>query len=190
MQHHCGIESAFHYMPPYPFSKCSLASLKAGPWHFTKIRLTGLSAVWEQNSATATHFTPLDNTSLPTTSLIVLQSKPQFMRSTLWEDCLKTKASWQESKLNPLKGQTKGYLSICSPYAPRTIAKTRGEMADGLQSYSNTLSLNHHMANNLSPHRAILPCSRVCTGESSPALLETQYFCKCITDKITFVSCC
>lgn len=88
---------------------------------------------------------------------------------------------WQGRKQKPPKGQTKGYLSICSSYTPWAVAKAGGEMADGLQSYSNAPSLNHYMGNNLSPHRAILPCAFVCTGESSPAPLEMQYFCKCIT---------
>ncbi|XP_068258829.1 uncharacterized protein [Nyctibius grandis] len=35
-----GIESAFHHVPPYPVSKCSLANLKAGP-------VIGTSPKWD-----------------------------------------------------------------------------------------------------------------------------------------------
>lgn len=41
MQVYSGIESVCHHVPLSPFSKCSLASLKAH-WYFTKMRPTGL----------------------------------------------------------------------------------------------------------------------------------------------------
>lgn len=91
---------------------------------------------------------PWDSSSSLFTSLYVLQVKLQFMGSILWEEFEDRSALTRKKAKTTQKGQTKRYLSICrsNAIASQAIEKAGGEIADGLQSYCNVLSLHHHMA--------------------------------------------
>lgn len=88
MQDHGDIESAFRHMPPYPYSECSLATLKAGPVIGTspkgdcELYLQSESKAVLQPPTSCLWTTPAHHPPL----LNVLQSKWQFMGCILRED--------------------------------------------------------------------------------------------------------
>lgn len=181
---HGGVESAFHHVPHYSFNKSSLASLKVGP-------LIRISPKWDckiylqsgQGSATATLWTAAAHCSL----LWMCCKQNHSLWEVFYGKSLQTEVPWQGRKQKPPKGQTERYLSICSLYTSRATAKAGSEMADGLQSYCNVLSLNHHMATICRPTKLsfLLPLS---VQRSHHCSIENSIFVNALlTDKITSV---